>query len=226
VPYMLVLLLMLVPCLAQAGAWPRDKGAVFLSLSQDVARRPGGGLSSTQSLYLEYGVTETLTFGVKANRNADGLTFDVLSFTRMSLGNPDAANKFAVELALGGRWNILTGYEAVVQPALHWGRGFTAPAAISFLGNGWMGVEASLGHGFFTQQTWAKADFTLGFTPADETHLILQLRSHHDRFGSSYSVAPSFVRRFSRALKLEIGGLWHLSGNEPPRLRAATWIEF
>lgn len=221
-----LLLALFLPTLAQAGAWPREKGSVFLSFSQDITRNPGGGIASSQSLYFEWGVTDKLTLGVRGNRRADGLAYDVLSFTRIPLGNPDSANKFAIELAIGGRWNHLLGNEAVVQPALHWGRGFSAPDAIAFLGNGWMGVEASLGHGFHAKETWAKVDFTLGFSPRDETHIILQLRSHHDRFASSYAFAPSFVHRFNRALKLEVGGLWQLSGTAPFALTAATWIEF
>ncbi|WP_102106913.1 hypothetical protein [Oceaniglobus roseus] len=218
---MTALLAMLTPLAASAGAWPREKGTGFLSISQEFGRRADGTLRSYASVYGEIGATDALTLGVKGGMAYGEGYYDGFLFARLPIGPADGKNRFAVELAAGARTLPGGAAEAVLQPGAAWGRGFEA-----FGKNGWMGIEASFGLGLTTRDTWGKADVTLGLSPSEGSHLILQLQSYHDVYGSLYKLAPGYVRRITPAMQIEVGLIHHLTGRRQTELKIGSWFEW
>jgi hypothetical protein len=204
-----------------AGAWPRAEGGGFLSVSQEIHRRKDGTLTGYLSVYAEYGQTERLTFGLEGGGNDTGTFSDVTLFARVPFGPTDGADRFAVQFGVGLREKPGGGGEAVVKPALAWGRGFD-----SRFGPGWMGLDASTTLGLDTSDTWSKLDLTLGLSPDADSHLIVQLQTYHDRFGSIVKLAPSYVRRLRGNLKIEIGVIQPLNTGQSTGLKAGTWFEW
>ena len=99
----LILLVGLIPGQAFAGAWPRERGATFLSFSSLLttpADDIGADLESTPSIYLEQGMRRDLTFGLDARMNFRG-DYSALVFVRRPIAQQQERHRFAVLLGVG-----------------------------------------------------------------------------------------------------------------------------
>ncbi|WP_226779099.1 hypothetical protein [Oceaniglobus trochenteri] len=218
----LAFVLLLPGGIAWGGAWPREKGGVFLSLSQNVSHEGNGRPDGYRAIYLEYGVTPRLTFGAKLWQRADRAFGDALVFARYPVGDPDGAHRFALGLALGVRHYDGGETRPAVQSEASWGKGFQ-----SRFGDGWMALDGAFGQTIGGGDRWLKLDFTLGLKPDEKTHLILQLRGHDEtRSGRVAVLAPSYVRAISERLKVEVGMTYRLRGANRVGATLGTWIEF
>lgn len=218
----LLVLLMLVVCgAAHGGAWPREEGRWFISASQNISHYSTGIADGYQSLYIEYGVTRKLTFGAKLWRRADRQYGDLYTFVSYPVSPPEHENKFALSLGFGARHYADGRVLPLVVPHFAWGRGFETP-----LMPGWMAVDLYLGHVFYADDGFRKADFTFGLKPDDKTHLILQLRTYEEPLGSVAIFAPSYVRQVTRDAKLELGLTYRMQERRRLGVIFGTWIEF
>lgn len=219
------LFLLIQACTAQAGAWPREQGSVFVSASYravaDVAAL--GSLRALMqdgynALYAEYGLTPRLTLGLDAGYAMDG-RFSGVGFARWSLDNGSGRNRLALSLGAG-----LAGPpgETLVQLGAHWG------TSLSFgWSDGWMGLDLTAIQRLETDGIAAKADFTFGLAPSDGWKAILQLQAGSYPGADAYlRLAPSIVRRTGAASHIEIGLEAELLGSGMVGAKIGSWIEF
>lgn len=217
----LALFAVVVPAPSWAGAWPREKGTAFVSVTQEFYRRDDDTITAYGSFHAEYGLTDKLTLGVKGGGKDTGGYRDLIAFFRYPLGDPAWTDRFGVEVGVGVRSNPLGGYETMLQPGLAWGRGFDTP-----MGSGWIQLETSLGLGLDSEGIWGKADLTVGLNLDEKSHVIVQLLSYDDGAQSYFKLAPSYVRRIREGIKIEIGLIQPLNTDERTGLKAGTWIEW
>ena len=221
---------------AGAGAWPRDEGAAFLSLSQTVSTGGRTLLSASEdirsytSLYAEYGLTPKLTIGLDAGVGIDaslstGMESPVnawLAFLRYPIWVGEGGNRFAAQIGAGTQTEPDYGQQARLRPGLSWGRGFE-----SRWGGGWFGIEASAEYRFKSEDFAFKADYTAGIKPSEKWMLIFQLQT--GRYGAEDTIvrlAPSVVRKMGKRMHLQLGGIASVAGDDALGLKFATWFEF
>jgi hypothetical protein len=224
----MILAVAALPGMAQAGAWPREKGQVFVSVEQAFDWRPAFDGSTERSgyasAYAEYGLTPRLTLGAKAGMAVDRSYHEALAFARLPLLGTDGANRFAADAGAGARWLADGTVEPVLRSGLAWGRGYS-----SRWGDGWIGVEGTWTRAVVSGESHVNLDATVGLNAPSGAHYILQLRGYDDAKGTVYTVAPSYVRRVTDRLKAQVGATWRpgTDGGEATRgLFTAVWVEF
>ena len=97
-----LILNLMVSASAEAGAWLREKGDGFYSVS-NTFRSFSDRMGQENGLYLEYGLTPKLTFGFDLNQG-DSNSGHGAVFVRFPLGKAPGKNRFAMELALGAHY--------------------------------------------------------------------------------------------------------------------------
>lgn len=222
----LLLVLTLLPALATAGAWPREAGSTFLSVSA-IARADRDSLSAETfpqelwgAFYLEYGLTPKITVGIDAGYGDNG-DHTILAFARYPLGAGQGAHRLALKAGAGtARMSGVP--DTLVMAGFDWGRGFQTR-----LGDGWLSLETGL-HYFLQQQGLAaKADLTLGLKPWDGTKLMLQLQAGQYPGGDPYlRLAPSVARQIRKGMHLELGLEAGIAGDDRVGIKLGTWLEF
>jgi hypothetical protein len=222
----------LLPVAVMAGAWPREAGTGFASLSQWQGL---GGANSYTALFVEYGLTPRLTLGLDAGRSVsgDGKTVAFLRTPVMRiLGGPVAAELGYGQIA--GR--------PVLRPGLSWGRSVARPRW-----QGWLAIDTRLEVDLESRKLDEKTDITLGLTPlspdgrpADWTMMLqLQtgvvdirqqlflLQTEGIRPGASFlRLVPSVTYRLRDGLQLEIGYVHPLDGSGARAIKLGLWSTF
>ncbi len=124
---------------ALAGAWPREKGELYLSLATYQGIDTDGAPYTTQELYAEYGLTPRLTLAFDGYDTLNPENARLVLFLRRGLGPQTGAHRLAATLGLGkdGPQDAI-----VLRLGGAWGYG---------LQNGWLGLNAHLD--FLTTQT-------------------------------------------------------------------------
>jgi len=205
---------------AQAGAWAREKGAVFVSVGGNFWLSDGAQLPVyyDPTLYLEYGATEKLTLGLDIHTADAGRIATAFMFARMPLGDADARHKFAATLSLGARANTLGETESLIRGGLSWGMG---------LENGWLSVDASATRDANDPTFRAKVDFTYGHHWNDKFTTSLQLQTGQGLTNDSYAkIAPSLIFNLRENIQLSIGAVHALTGDRGTGLKFETWLSF
>jgi len=214
-----ILALMLLPwmvAMVEAGAWPRDKGQVFMVLSGQIEGRDDSGLYQQHgALYAEYGATEHLTLGLDLGGDTLRMT-KAIAFMRWQLGPPDRPLKFAVELGVGQ-----VEEENALRPGLSLGRGF-----VLWDRAGWLtldGRAALLGR----RDVALESDLTLGLSTSQNTKVILQIQTGRPEAGDPYTrIAPSFVYQTRPGQQIELGIITSVSGGGDTGLKIGLWRTF
>ncbi|TDL79777.1 hypothetical protein E2L08_07740 [Palleronia sediminis] len=215
-----VLALILLPAVLHAGAWPRGEGSGFISVSQgftfaDDDRSRIGPMAA----YAEFGLTPRLTFGTKLDHfDRAGEAF---VFLRRHLSRPDAAWQLALQLDLGQTETDIDMAVSAFGVGGHLGRGLTTP-----WGPGW--IEAEIRRNSRIDGGFARTnlDLTVGITPREHTHVIVQGRLYSDGTDESFELAPSYVRPFIGPSQVRIGVAGQTSGDAPLRLELGSWLAF
>ena len=224
-PTLLAAALVLAAAQVEAGAWPRGEGKVFVSVghlaSTDLEAITSGAylidgleIGGYSTLFAEYGLTPKLTFGL--DYGSDGEFWTAILFLRRSF--EAGRNVFAAEIGYGRRslWNGET--EQVIRPGLHWGRGADW---------GWIGVETYAEFRSENPGTGYKLDATLGWRMGERSSLVFQvLTARYPGADATVRLAPSYVRRFSEHISVELGLAADVVGAGDVGLDLATWIEF
>lgn len=212
-----LILLLLLPSLAMAGPWPREKGQVFLAFSSSVTAQPTGP-SSYYSLYFEYGATDTLTIGVDAGMDHLGHGAQFV-FARKPIIATDRPWRYAASLGLGQVHN--GSRDTAVLGGLSLGRGFE-----SKLGGGWFVVDAQTQ---FRDSGLAalKADITLGLRPRPKIKTMMQLQTGaYPGLDPYLRVAPSVVFATGKHAHIELGANLGVLGGKDVAAKIGSWIEF
>ncbi|MDO5613590.1 MAG: hypothetical protein Q4G14_10175 [Paracoccus sp. (in: a-proteobacteria)] len=226
----LIIACLFLPAQVLAGAWPREPGGVFLSLS---AERDRDNNHHT-GLYAEYGLSARRTLGVELGHTRGEQT--VLVWMQHAFGDDSARH----------RWSVMAG-SGVIRRGEHWlphgqlgaswGRGFQGIAQ-----GGWLSADSRLGitgklreewdiaaNGgpYLTPETMAKLNLTAGLRLDTSWMVINQLRlEHRDDSGFSSRLAVSVVRDLAGPAKLELGAIQPLSGQGERAIKLGTWLEF
>jgi len=201
---------------AVAGAWLRETGTAFLSLSGEVTEPDDFGIyRQDYSLYAEYGLAERLTIGVDAGHDMLTMSKGIV-FARLPLGRADRTVKLAVELGAGQ-----VGDDTALRPGLSIGRGIEL-----WDWNGWLNADGRAvlaGGGAMTLES----DLTFGLSVTDRSKVILQIQAGQPDIGDAYAkFAPSFVYETKPGAHLEIGLTQPLTGSDLRSLSLGLWRTF
>lgn len=203
----------------RAGAWPRDKGQLFVAaggnfLLSDGARLP---VHYDPTLYLEYGWTDQVTLGgglylADAGRKLSGSLF--ASFPIWSEGNDKVAGK----LGFGASYKELKFDSTYLLGGVSWGRG---------LDNGWLAVDASAQLENSQHVFRPKLDLTWGHHWSDDWTSSLQLHTGQGLSGDIYAkVSSSITYNLRDDVKLHLSAVQGLTGDRGTALKFETWLTF
>lgn len=211
------------PQIAQAGAWPRDKGQFFVALSADQLR---------SQIYAEYGWGKDWTLGTEVSMPQGRRLPDVSQFIQHPIWRGKGGAIVSAGLAVEVRettaalaFPVLKGEsEVVVRAGLFWGKGFDTP-----IGGGWATIDAQLEQIVTTD--WLdegfayKLDMGFGVQPMERLKLMAQ--------------AQFWRRGDAQTLRLETGAAVALGpvqvvlspsigviGAKDPRVKLGLWVEF
>lgn len=219
---------------ARAGAWPRERGEVFLSFGQQASTGATTLLGavtdirSWSSVYAEYGLTGRLTVGLDAGlgHGRDQRVEAVLGFARLPVWSP-GAHRVAVDLGLGTLATTDAGRQTRVRVGLAWGRGLAGGTRRWMRAGGWLGMEASAELREPAGEVALKADFTAGLKPGARWMLIGQAQTgYYPDVGGVVRLAPSVVRKLSERSHLQLGATAEVVGAPALGLSGAVWFSF
>ncbi len=205
---------------AQAGAWLRERGTGFVSLSFGATQFS----ETTNALYIEYGLTDKSTVGIdiSAFTNSQNVRngFGNL-FLRRNLGRLDGPNRLAYEVGVGGLW----GNEMqlpTVKTTVSWGRGFNVADR-----SGWINLDGAYIYEPTEGTHITKFDGTLGmnFTPVT-TGLIEVTVSERsdDTYGA---VEPSLlIKPKNSAFSFKVGAQIPIEEQDKTALKLGIWHNF
>lgn len=220
---------------ATAGPWPRAKGDVFLSFSQEVTGDSGSTDAGWTTLYAEYGLTPRWTIGLDLGSGADKET--AMIFLQRAIGKQEGPGRLAFSSGIG----VETGEapQAFGMMGAAWGRSLGTP-----LGPGWVAVEPQLRMGLGLTGEWppqlvldtdgtllttasAKLDITLGATARPGLIVMAQLQMERELEGETTArLGASAVRALGKRVKVQLGLSSPVRGEGDARVKLGTWLEF
>lgn len=176
----------------QAGAWPREKGKVFLSASTRVAGASlAGPYSIYSTTYLEYGLTVGLDVGHAISGQGKAVVF-----LRYPLALGKGPNRFAVELGLG----TIAG-EPAIRPGFSYGRGVSLGQS-----SGWFNVDTFAEYRGTSRRIDLKSDVTFGLDPPGPLKTLVQLQTGISQGDPSFArLAPSLLYELGSRSHIELG---------------------
>lgn len=222
-----------------AGPWPREEGAVFISVSSEQDRSD----NRYDSLYAEYGLSPRNTLGLELG-HTEGESNALLWWQR-ALDDGSGPNRWTVSMGIGaiqrdGRTHPMG------ELGGNWGRAFdTLPVLKLVPGGGWLALETRFKMAAITQEidfgpnviadettyltpeSTSKAEATIGWHVSDRLMLINQFR-FEDRQddGLSSKLAVSAVQDLIGPAKVELGLIEPLSGPGERAVKLGAWFGF
>lgn len=169
-----------------AGAWMRDKGTGFYSITTKLA----ANLETTQSGYLEYGMTDHLTLGASIDmtmQNGYVLRGTGHVFVRKPLEWTRGKGVWAYEMGLGARIDQ-TGQIPIAKTSLHFGRGIKLMSK-----PGWVTVDTGIEWDLGAKDHVAKFDVTVGLNLSARSKAMVQLYSNFTQNETTLTLAPSYI---------------------------------
>ena len=211
---------------AAAGAWLRDEGDGFVSLSGTMRAGPAdaaGTKSFETGLHGDFGAFRRLTLGLDVDETP-GESGHALVFARLPLGPIRGRRRMALELGLGAH-HVGGQWAGMGKATLSWGLGFAGP------GGGWLAIDGALERRAATTTTTArtiyKIDAGLGLPSRRRIRPMLKIEtSQVEGAGFYWSVIPSLIIP-DRDGRRWVVGLEARSGN--PRtlgLKLSLWKRF
>lgn len=214
------LLLLLFATQSHAGAWPREKGIVFLSFGGNMvlfgeAVRP---VYYDPTVYLEYGLTDRLTIGADGFTADKGTAGSLFVFARYPVLSSDSDDKLAVSLGLGGTLLPDGTLEPAPRLGLHWGRG---------LSGGWLAADTELIFGLVEGTAQTKIDVTIGHNLTPDWTAILVATAGIGLTGDVYvKASPSILYHVNDTISIRTGLVQALSGDYGGGLSLEAWVRF
>lgn len=215
-----------------AGAWPREAGTGFASVTRWQAQ---DSADSYSALFVEYGLLPRLTLGLDAGRSVSGQTKSIV-FVRAPFGQA-MGGLVAAELG----WGEIAG-RRVLRPGLSWGRSIARPRW-----EGWLAVDTLMELDLETRQIDIKTDVTLGLTPqsqagtASDWTFMLQVQTglvdlqdslyllHSEGIVPEVSflrLVPSVTYQLREGMHLELGLYRGLNGSSERGVKLGLWSRF
>ncbi|MCP1167188.1 hypothetical protein [Limimaricola litoreus] len=219
-PLCLSLILCICSGAAFAGAWPREEGTTFLSLGGNVALFDGATrpVHYDPTIYLEYGVTPRLTFGIDGYAADAGTAGSLFAWIRLPWRPERGGDVWAVSTGLGMTL-LQDGYrEATTRLGLHWGRG---------LETGWLAVDAQGQLGVTRLSHQAKVEGTWGRDLAPRWTGLIQAQTGYGLSGDIYAkIGGSFAWQAHETFELRLGLTRALTGDRGGGLTLESWWRF
>lgn len=218
-PFLLTACLAL-PCdPAQAGAWPREAGTGFALVSGRVAWPQNlqhwtsyAPTEDYQTLYLEYGLTDSWTLGMDFGRSVSG-EGKLVGFLQYPLRNRDRGPKVTAQLGFGE----ISG-NSVLRPGLSVGWG---------LNRGWLSFDALAEMQATDDVIDYKLDATWGRNLPNDFKVIFQVQTGLEQDDPPFvRLAPSVVTPLGERTKAEFGLTWGLTGDSSMGLMFGLWRDF
>lgn len=202
--------------LAQAGAWPRDKGGAFLS---GQARQNADTLDEAPviSVYGEYGLTDRWTIGGKLDYAlASNDILQMKAFARWHLPNSDEPWQKAVSLAVEG-----TKDDQYVSPSFHLGRGIETA-----IGPGWLDIELTTTLSVLDAQMDYSAFAQIGVKPSQRLMTMVALDVTGIDADAQIDLIPSVAWEYKQGKHLQLEWTYALDGAVKHEVAAGIWLEF
>ncbi len=187
---------------AEANPWPREKGTLFGTLSQDAAHYT--------SLYLDLGITARTSLTLEAGN--DGAQRKALLFLRHAL--PLKGKTAALEIGAG-----LEGAQPVFSAGFSIGRGVAFGKR-----SGWISADA---RGFFDisgRIERATLGLTLGQHHGSRVMSIAQINSEASITGINAVLATSLVWEFKPGFHTELGA--EIGTSAAQKAKLGIWFSF
>jgi len=215
---------------AEAGAWLRDEGAVFLSFGANVllSEDTHVPVGRDPSLYLEwgYGPQTTLAFGINTGGRGDSRIAEFHVLRPLSL--PERLGVATVSGGLALREFDSVQYDAdgaetdqqdhLASLGLAWGQGSDA---------GWITAEGRVMADLADGDIEAKLDLTGGYHITPAWSAMVQLQSGLGQSGDDYGkLLPSVIYRVNDRLRINAGASHALTGDRGTGLFLAGWLDF
>lgn len=208
---------------AQAGAWPREQGSVFIAVSADQAR---------SQIFAEYGLRGDWTLGTEVSMPRGRRLPDVTQFVHHPVwrghGGAILSAGAAVELretkAASALSQLKGESEMAIRVGLSWGKGFETP-----FGSGWATLDAQVEKlvttDWLNEGLTFKFDVGFGVKPMEKLMIMAQ--------------AQFWQRGNAQDLRLETSAAWALGrthfvvspsvgvvGPKAPRVKLGVWVTF
>ena len=205
---------------AQAGAWPREAGEVFLSFGGNVALFGGATrpVHYDPTLYLEYGLTERLTLGLDGYTADAGRAGSLFGWLRLPWRPGEGDDVWAVSAGLGSTLLPDGDQEATTRLGLHWGRG---------LHSGWLALDAQGQIGVTRLSHQAKLEGTWGARLTPRWTGLMQAQVGYGLSGDIYAkLGGAAVLHATDRIDLRLGLTRALTGDRGGGLTLETWWRF
>jgi hypothetical protein len=206
--------------IAHAGAWLREKGAGFISLSFGATQFS----ETTNALYVEYGLSDKTTIGldVSAFTNALNVRNGIGNlFIRRRLGPSNRPDKWAYEIGVGGIW----GNERQLptfKTGISWGRGYDLDGRA-----GWINLDGAFIYEPLQGQHITKLDATLGMELGDVLSGILEVNMSYQNNDTFGAVEPSLlIRPRGSKFNFKVGAQIPFNEQEKSALKLGIWRKF
>lgn len=217
-----IVLLVLATSPATAGAWMREKGSGYssITISTTLSR------DFSESTYLEFGVRDDLTLGAEVAFYAfsNGVqSGSATVFLRRPIGKAGRPNVWAYELGFGAGWSgdIVRPY---IRGGLSWGRGYQLKRL-----NGWMAVDASLFIDTYYGEHLLKIDSTIGLNFNNRLAGMIQIFHAATSDISATSIAPSILFKPIKnrpEFRLQIGTETQIGNTDNSAFKISFWRDF
>jgi hypothetical protein len=217
-----IVLLFLATSPATAGAWMREKGSGYssITISTTLSR------DFSESTYLEFGVRDDLTLGAEVAFYAfsNGVqSGSATVFLRRPIGGDDRPSVYAYELGFGAGWSgdIVRPY---IRGGLSWGRGYQLKRL-----NGWGAVDASLFIDTYYGEHLVKIDSTIGLNFNDRFAGMIQIFHAATSDISATSIAPSILFKPIKnrpEFRLQIGTETQIGDPDNTAFKISFWRDF
>ena len=172
---------------AMPGAWLREDGRGFLSVS-GILRRTAAGSEQETGLYGEYGLGARLTVGFDLN-DRSGVAGHTLIFARLPLIARTGRTRLAFEIAAGAHhWQ--SSWHKMTRATLSLGRAFQAGPGY----DGWLNIDAAYERRYGFSRPAYKLDLTAGLSSGPLLRPLLQIETTHvPGQGRYWSVTPAVL---------------------------------
>ena len=206
--------------LATAGAWPREKGTLFIAAGGNFLLSEGAQLPVhyDPTVYAEFGLTDRVTIGLDIYTADAGRIGSAFFFTSFPLGDLAARDKLAASLAYGVRIDAENPTEALLRAVCLGGADWTMAGLQSMLWRhmaqmrGLSGPKLTSRGGAGGQKRWTTS---------------LQLQTGQGFTNDYYAkVAPSIIFDLKDNIKVHLGAVHALTGDRGSGLKLETWLTF
>ncbi len=202
-----------------AGAWQREPGSGFVSLTQRLSWpqdtttwQSYDPTARYTSLYLEYGITSNLSIGLDFGLSVSGADKNV-AFLQFPIRQTDKGPRLAAQVGFGR-----IAEEKVLRPgvSIGWGRR-----------HGWLAADAIAEVPFSGGPSDIKIDITWGRNLPKDRQIIVQLHTGNPAEDPPFvRIEPSLVRPLFGPLRVETGFNAGLLSDQSMGLKLGVFANF